>query len=266
MNALYLADADSTNGTMLNGKKLPPRELLRVNSGDHVRFGSIECVACDPSDFWRALRRASSRPRTRLARAPRDARERRPRDRAPTARTMSRACMCGRLSAARCSVVMLRAARCACRPSTRSEQPARERAPSAAMRGAAPSAAARRPSCVRRRAQRAARPRPDLEPGLVPGSERRSERRRSAVRRGARHPRRLERKRDRARGDRVRARVRSLARRLPEYAGVLVRLRLEAEDGAVLATRRCSSSYPRVRCPAWTTPAGRRSRSACARR
>lgn len=64
MNALYLADADSTNGTMLNGKKLPPRELLRVNSGDHVRFGSIECVACDPSDFWRALRRASTRPRT----------------------------------------------------------------------------------------------------------------------------------------------------------------------------------------------------------
>jgi hypothetical protein len=53
---LYLADADATNSTLINGKKLAPRELTRVSSGDHLRFGSVECVACDPSDFWRAIR------------------------------------------------------------------------------------------------------------------------------------------------------------------------------------------------------------------
>ncbi|MFI5308330.1 MAG: FHA domain-containing protein [Polyangiales bacterium] len=54
--ALYLADADSRNGTWLNGKRLSARELTRVSSGDHVRFGSIECVACDPRELWQALR------------------------------------------------------------------------------------------------------------------------------------------------------------------------------------------------------------------
>ena len=64
-NALYVADADSTNGTMLNVKKLVPRELVRVNSADQVLFGSIECVACDPADFWRALRSSGNkRPRS----------------------------------------------------------------------------------------------------------------------------------------------------------------------------------------------------------
>ena len=64
-NALYVADADSTNGTTLNAKKLPPRELVRVNSGDQVLFGSIECVASDPADFWRALRgTGNQRPRS----------------------------------------------------------------------------------------------------------------------------------------------------------------------------------------------------------
>jgi hypothetical protein len=53
---LYVADSDSTNATQLNGRKLPARELSRVQPGDHLRFGSVECVACDPSDFWRAIR------------------------------------------------------------------------------------------------------------------------------------------------------------------------------------------------------------------
>ena len=53
---LYLADADATNATLLNGKKLTPRELTRVGSGDHLRFGSVECVACSPSEFWHAIR------------------------------------------------------------------------------------------------------------------------------------------------------------------------------------------------------------------
>jgi hypothetical protein len=55
-SALYVADAEATNGTLLNGKKLAPRELTRVSSGDHLRFGSVECVACDPAEFWRAIR------------------------------------------------------------------------------------------------------------------------------------------------------------------------------------------------------------------
>lgn len=64
MNALYLADADSTNGSIVNGKRLPSRELMRIAPGDHLRFGSVECLASDPSDFWRAIRLHSSRPRT----------------------------------------------------------------------------------------------------------------------------------------------------------------------------------------------------------
>jgi hypothetical protein len=56
--SLYVADADSTNGTMQNGKKLTPRELVRISPNDHLRFGSIDCVACDPSEFWRAIRAA----------------------------------------------------------------------------------------------------------------------------------------------------------------------------------------------------------------
>lgn len=53
--SLYVADAESTNTTMLNGKKLSPRELTRVSPGDHLRFGSVECVACDPAEFWQIV-------------------------------------------------------------------------------------------------------------------------------------------------------------------------------------------------------------------
>jgi len=53
---LYLADSDSTNGTIVNGRQLPPRELTRVQPGDHLRFGSVECVTCEAADFWRAIR------------------------------------------------------------------------------------------------------------------------------------------------------------------------------------------------------------------
>ena len=51
-----VADADSTNPTQLNGRKLGVRELTRVQSGDQVRFGSIECLLCSASDFWHAVR------------------------------------------------------------------------------------------------------------------------------------------------------------------------------------------------------------------
>ncbi len=54
--SLYVADAESTNRTHLNGTKLEPRELTRVQSGDHLRIGSIDCIPCDPAELWRALR------------------------------------------------------------------------------------------------------------------------------------------------------------------------------------------------------------------
>lgn len=53
---LCVADSDSTNGSMLNGKPLPARELTKVEPGDQLRFGSVECVTCAPGDFWRAIR------------------------------------------------------------------------------------------------------------------------------------------------------------------------------------------------------------------
>jgi FHA domain len=56
--SVYVADADSTNGTLLAGKKLPPRELIRVAPGEQVRFGSVDCICTDPAEFWRALRPA----------------------------------------------------------------------------------------------------------------------------------------------------------------------------------------------------------------
>jgi hypothetical protein len=56
--SIYVADADSTNGTLLGGKKLAARELTRVSPGEPLRFGSVECLCSSPSEFWRALRPA----------------------------------------------------------------------------------------------------------------------------------------------------------------------------------------------------------------
>jgi hypothetical protein len=56
--SIYVADADSTNGTVLGGKKLAVRELTRVSPGEPMRFGSVECLCSSPSEFWRALRPA----------------------------------------------------------------------------------------------------------------------------------------------------------------------------------------------------------------
>lgn len=52
----YVADADSKNLTRLNGETLLPRERTAVAPGDFVRFGSIDCLLCEPSAFWAALR------------------------------------------------------------------------------------------------------------------------------------------------------------------------------------------------------------------
>jgi len=53
---VYAADAGSTNGTYHNGERLPPRELTKVHPGDHMRFGSVECITSTADDLWRALR------------------------------------------------------------------------------------------------------------------------------------------------------------------------------------------------------------------
>jgi len=52
----YVADAESKNLTRLNGETLLPRERTAVAHGDFVRFGSIDCLLCEPSAFWAALR------------------------------------------------------------------------------------------------------------------------------------------------------------------------------------------------------------------
>jgi pSer/pThr/pTyr-binding forkhead associated (FHA) protein len=36
---LYLRDQDSTNGTFINDRPIPPREKTRVHEGDVLRFG-----------------------------------------------------------------------------------------------------------------------------------------------------------------------------------------------------------------------------------
>jgi len=55
--SLYVADASSTNGSYLNDKRLPPKELVKARSGDHLRFGAVQCLLASAADLWRAMRR-----------------------------------------------------------------------------------------------------------------------------------------------------------------------------------------------------------------
>jgi hypothetical protein len=52
----FVADAGSTNGTLINGEPIPQRELIRVAEGASLRFGVVEAVLCAPAQLWRALR------------------------------------------------------------------------------------------------------------------------------------------------------------------------------------------------------------------
>lgn len=54
---VYVADADSSNGTFLNHQRLPPRELTQISAGQHLRFGSVEAIVCSAAALWRAVRR-----------------------------------------------------------------------------------------------------------------------------------------------------------------------------------------------------------------
>lgn len=53
---VYIADAESSNGTFLNHQRLPPRELTQVSSGQHLRFGSVEAIVCGAAALWHAMR------------------------------------------------------------------------------------------------------------------------------------------------------------------------------------------------------------------
>jgi pSer/pThr/pTyr-binding forkhead associated (FHA) protein len=39
-----LEDLNSTNGTFLNGKLVPPDQQVRVRTGDIVRFGTLTLI------------------------------------------------------------------------------------------------------------------------------------------------------------------------------------------------------------------------------
>lgn len=54
---VFIADADSSNGTWLNHQRLPPRELTQLNAGQHLRFGSVEAIVCNAAALWHSVRR-----------------------------------------------------------------------------------------------------------------------------------------------------------------------------------------------------------------
>jgi hypothetical protein len=57
----YFTDADSKNRTRVNGAPLFPRERSALQSGDTIRFGSVEAFLCAPKAFWNAVRASSAR-------------------------------------------------------------------------------------------------------------------------------------------------------------------------------------------------------------
>jgi FHA domain len=54
--SLQLTDAGSRNLTRVNGEPLPPREHKRIEPGDRVRFGAVDCVVCSAEVLWAAVR------------------------------------------------------------------------------------------------------------------------------------------------------------------------------------------------------------------
>ena len=43
-DAYFLKDENSTNGTFLNGKKIPEGKYVRLNSGDKITVGNMSLV------------------------------------------------------------------------------------------------------------------------------------------------------------------------------------------------------------------------------
>jgi hypothetical protein len=52
----HLVDAESKNGTLLNGTRLTPRRREALVIGDRISFGAIEALFLDAGTLWRVLR------------------------------------------------------------------------------------------------------------------------------------------------------------------------------------------------------------------
>jgi hypothetical protein len=52
---VYVADADSTNGTQLNGQALKSKTTTALAPGDSITFGAIETVLCTADVLWSCL-------------------------------------------------------------------------------------------------------------------------------------------------------------------------------------------------------------------
>jgi hypothetical protein len=57
----YFTDADSKNRTRVNGTTLFARERSAIQSGDTLRFGSVEAFLCNPQTFWTAVHATSKK-------------------------------------------------------------------------------------------------------------------------------------------------------------------------------------------------------------
>lgn len=55
-NLCSLSDAGSKNGTLLNGTRIAPREVVEVVSGDRVTFGSVSTLVLDARTLHHVLR------------------------------------------------------------------------------------------------------------------------------------------------------------------------------------------------------------------
>jgi hypothetical protein len=52
---LFVRDAGSRNGTLLNQSEVSERKPIAV--GDSLRFGDVECLVCSPASIWQAVHR-----------------------------------------------------------------------------------------------------------------------------------------------------------------------------------------------------------------
>ena len=43
-NAYFLKDENSTNGTFVNGKRIPNDKYIKLNSGDKITIGNMHLV------------------------------------------------------------------------------------------------------------------------------------------------------------------------------------------------------------------------------
>jgi hypothetical protein len=51
-----VADAGSKNGTRANANEVQARELVKVKTGDVLRFGSVEAMVCSADVLWKSVR------------------------------------------------------------------------------------------------------------------------------------------------------------------------------------------------------------------